>query len=69
MQKELISNMGYPPQHINGLALDICPIDGDLHKTLEICRASDCVGLGRAIHLGFIHVDWRDGSRVVFDYP
>jgi peptidoglycan hydrolase-like protein with peptidoglycan-binding domain len=56
-------------QHINGLALDICPVDGNFGKLLQICRASDCTGLGRGMHRGFIHVDWRSGGRVVFDYP
>ncbi|MBD2360024.1 DUF882 domain-containing protein [Anabaena minutissima FACHB-250] len=56
-------------QHINGLALDIAPSDGNFTKLLDICRASDCTGLGRGMHRGFIHCDWRPGSRVVFDYP
>lgn len=56
-------------QHINGLALDIAPVDGDFGRLLQVCRASDCTGLGRGMHRGFIHVDWRPGSRVVFDYP
>ncbi|QLE54746.1 D-Ala-D-Ala carboxypeptidase family metallohydrolase [Nostoc sp. TCL26-01] len=56
-------------QHINGLAIDICPVDGNFSKLLQICRASDCTGLGRGMHRGFIHCDWRSGGRVVFDYP
>lgn len=56
-------------QHINGLAIDICPANGDFGKLLQICRASDCTGLGRGMHRGFIHCDWRPGDRVVFDYP
>jgi len=56
-------------QHINGLALDIAPVDGNFGKLLQICRASDCTGLGRGMHRGFIHCDWRPGGRVVFDYP
>jgi peptidoglycan hydrolase-like protein with peptidoglycan-binding domain len=56
-------------QHISGLALDICPTDGNFSKLLQICRASDCTGLGRGMHRGFIHVDWRPGERVIFDYP
>jgi len=56
-------------QHINGLALDIAPIDGDMKRLFEVCRASDCTGLGRGMHRGFVHVDWRSGGRVVFDYP
>jgi hypothetical protein len=56
-------------QHINGLALDIAPIDGDMKRLFEVCRASDCTGLGRGMHRGFIHIDWRSGGRVVFDYP
>lgn len=56
-------------QHINGLALDICPVDGNFSRLLQICRASDCTGLGRGMHRGFIHCDWRPGGRVVFDYP
>ncbi|AFY49260.1 hypothetical protein Nos7524_3468 [Nostoc sp. PCC 7524] len=55
-------------QHINGLALDIAPSDGNFGKLLQICRASDCTGLGRGMHRGFIHCDWRPGGRVVFDY-
>lgn len=55
-------------QHINGLALDIAPSDGNFSRLLQICRASDCTGLGRGMHRGFIHIDWRTGSRVVFDY-
>ncbi|UKO99493.1 D-Ala-D-Ala carboxypeptidase family metallohydrolase [Nostoc sp. UHCC 0870] len=55
-------------QHINGLALDIAPSDGNFTKLLQICRASDCTGLGRGMHKGFIHCDWRPGGRVVFDY-
>ncbi|MFM6158111.1 MAG: D-Ala-D-Ala carboxypeptidase family metallohydrolase, partial [Sphaerospermopsis kisseleviana] len=56
-------------QHIHGLALDISPINGSMQKLFEICRASDCTGLGRGMHRGFVHIDWRAGGRVVFDYP
>ncbi|MBD2280872.1 MAG: hypothetical protein HEQ13_09325 [Dolichospermum sp. DEX189] len=38
-------------------------------QELIVCRASDCTGLGRGMHRGFVHVDWRAGGRVVFDYP
>lgn len=55
-------------QHIKGLALDISPVDGNMKRLFEICRASDCTGLGRGMHRGFVHIDWRAGGRVVFDY-
>jgi peptidoglycan hydrolase-like protein with peptidoglycan-binding domain len=56
-------------QHITGLAIDISPIDGNFNKLLQVCRDSDCIGLGRGMHRGFIHCDWRNSSsRVVFDY-
>ncbi|BAZ86828.1 D-Ala-D-Ala carboxypeptidase family metallohydrolase [Dolichospermum compactum] len=55
-------------QHIKGLALDLSPIDGNMKGLFEVCRASDCTGLGRGMHRGFVHVDWRAGGRVVFDY-
>jgi peptidoglycan hydrolase-like protein with peptidoglycan-binding domain len=56
-------------QHIQGLAIDIAPADGNFSRLMEICRASDCTGLGRGMHRGFIHLDWRPGGRVVFNYP
>ncbi|YAF94194.1 MAG: D-Ala-D-Ala carboxypeptidase family metallohydrolase [Nodularia sp. CChRGM 3473] len=56
-------------QHIQGLAIDIYPADGNFGRLMEICRASDCTGLGRGMHRGFIHCDWRPGGRVVFNYP
>ena len=55
-------------QHIQGLAIDIRPSDGNFTRLMEICRASDCTGLGRGMHRGFIHCDWRPGGRVVFNY-
>jgi hypothetical protein len=55
-------------QHINGLALDVSPVNGSMQQLFEICRASNCVGLGRGMHRGFVHIDWRSGGRVVFDY-
>ncbi len=55
-------------QHIYGLAIDVSPLNASMQKLFEVCRASDCVGLGRGMHRGFVHCDWRAGSRVVFDY-
>ncbi len=55
-------------QHIQGLAIDIYPLDRNFGRLMEICRASDCTGLGRGMHRGFIHCDWRSGGRVVFNY-
>ncbi|MEH1965810.1 D-Ala-D-Ala carboxypeptidase family metallohydrolase [Nostoc sp.] len=56
-------------QHIQGLAIDLAPLDGNLQRLFQVCRASDCTGLGRGMHRGFVHCDWRPGDRVVFDYP
>jgi peptidoglycan hydrolase-like protein with peptidoglycan-binding domain len=55
-------------QHIYGLALDIAPINGSVWDLFDVCKASSCVGLGRGQKKGFVHIDWRQGSRVVFDY-
>jgi peptidoglycan hydrolase-like protein with peptidoglycan-binding domain len=56
-------------QHIYGLALDISPVDGNIKKLFEVCRSSSCVGLGKGMHKGFVHIDWRSGGRVIFSYP
>jgi len=56
-------------QHIQGLAIDLSPLDGNLQRLFQVCRVSDCKGLGRGMHRGFVHCDWRPGVRVVFDYP
>ena len=58
-------------QHKVGLAIDICPMDrADLYKLWNVCVKSDAVGLGRGIHRGFCHADWRQNGqrRVVFGY-
>lgn len=72
-------NSGYRPpelkvgasksQHKLGKAMDLCPLDGDLNRLWQVAVKSDAIGLGRGMHLGFVHVDWREGSkRVVFSY-
>ncbi|RUR77020.1 hypothetical protein PCC6912_39790 [Chlorogloeopsis fritschii PCC 6912] len=55
-------------QHVKGLGLDIYPLDSNFSRLFQVCRSSDAIGLGRGMHRGFIHVDWRDGIRVEFSY-
>lgn len=56
-------------QHVNGLAIDLSPADGDLNRLLNVIIHSKAVGVGDGRKRGFIHCDWRKQSpRVVFDY-
>lgn len=55
-------------QHLFGLALDFYPAQGSIYKLLEVVKSSSVVGLGLGMKKGFLHVDYRSGSRVVFDY-
>jgi Peptidase M15/Putative peptidoglycan binding domain len=72
-------NSGYRPpelkigasksQHKLGNAIDVCPINGDLNRLWEVGVKSSAIGLGKGMHLGFVHLDWRPNSkRVVFSY-
>jgi peptidoglycan hydrolase-like protein with peptidoglycan-binding domain len=73
-------NSGYRPpelrigasasQHKLGNAIDVCPLDGNLNRLWLVGAKSDAVGLGKGMHLGFVHFDWRKTGekRVVFSY-
>lgn len=55
-------------QHLFGLALDFYPAQGSLYSLLEVVKSSSVVGVGLGMKKGFLHVDYRNSSRVVFDY-
>lgn len=55
-------------QHVNGLALDMYPLRGNMSALLEVVKASSASAIGLGMHRGFIHVDARGGSRLVFGY-
>lgn len=56
-------------QHVNGLALDIFPIDNGVTRLLNVILKSNTIGVGDGRKKGFIHCDWRrDSPRVIFSY-
>lgn len=55
-------------QHLYARAIDIRPLNGDIYNLLKVVKASSAVGVGLGMRKGFIHVDYRDGDRVVFPY-
>ena len=55
-------------QHLFGLALDFYPAQGSIYDLLEVVKSSSVVGVGLGMKKGFLHGDYRSGSRVVFDY-
>ena len=72
-------NSGYRPpelkigasksQHKLGNAIDVCPLNGDLNRLWAVGVKSSAIGLGKGMHKGFVHLDWRKNSkRVVFSY-
>ena len=54
-------------QHLHFKALDLIPVNGEVNKLWDICKASTFLGLGDARKKGFIHVDTRS-YRVIFHY-
>ncbi|HLO85778.1 MAG TPA: D-Ala-D-Ala carboxypeptidase family metallohydrolase [Nostocaceae cyanobacterium] len=57
-------------QHILGLALDIYPLDKNLRRLYDVCKAiPSVVGLGSGMHRGFVHIDARPGGRTYWNYP
>lgn len=55
-------------QHLHGLAIDVAVTKGSIYDFFKICHQSSAVGLGRGMPRGFCHLDWREGSRVIFNY-
>lgn len=56
-------------QHIPGRAADIYPLNGNFSKLLEIIKAEPAIkGIGLGQAKGFLHIDLRPGSRVIFKY-
>lgn len=53
-------------QHLSGLAIDVTC--NNLPRLLEIAKSCSVVGLGLGQSRGFLHFDWRNGVRVVFNY-
>jgi peptidoglycan hydrolase-like protein with peptidoglycan-binding domain len=56
-------------QHIPGRAVDIYPLNGNFSRLLEVIKQEPTVkGIGLGQAKGFLHVDIRPGSRVIFRY-
>ncbi|TVQ12108.1 MAG: peptidase M15 [Leptolyngbya sp. DLM2.Bin27] len=56
-------------QHIHGLAMDVYPLNRDFQKLLQIIKEEPAItGIGLGQRKGFLHIDIRPTSRVVFPY-
>lgn len=49
--------------HTKGMALDIYPMNGEIHKFYEWLKPRWCGGLGDGRKRGFVHIDTRDNGH------